>query len=52
MQITLINGYFIERNKRNYTLKQKYQGKTKESVKIVSHHQDLKDSIRKFLDIN
>lgn len=52
IKITLINGYFIEHDKRNYTLKQKYQGKAKESVKTISHHQDLEGAVRSFLNIN
>lgn len=52
MQIQLINGYYIERDKRNYTLKQRYQGKSKETVKIISHHQDLEGAVKAFLTIN
>lgn len=57
MQIQLINGYYIERDKRNYTLKQKYWGKTKdggtkEAVKICGHHQNLESAIEDFLTIN
>ena len=42
MQINLINGFYIETDNRNYTLKQKYigtrkDGTKKESVKIISH---------------
>ena len=42
MQINLINGFYIETDNRNFTLKQKYigtrkDGTKKESVKIISH---------------
>ena len=57
MQIQLINGYYIERDKRNYTLKQNYWGKTregenKEFTKNYGHHQDLEGAVKEFLTIN
>lgn len=57
MQIQLINGYYIERDKRNYTLKQNYWGKTKEGknkefTKICGHHHDLEGAVKEFLTIN
>ena len=57
MQINLINGFYIETDNRNYTLKQKYIGKRKdgtkkESVKIISHCGSLEQAIETFLRIN
>ena len=57
MQITLINGFYIETDNRNYTLKQKYigtrkDGTKKESVKIISHCGSLEQALDLFLRIN
>lgn len=57
MQITLINGYYIETDNRNFTLKQKYIGKRKdgtkkESVKIISHCGNLEQALETFLRMN
>ena len=57
MQITLINGYYIETDNRNYTLKQKYIGKRKdgtkkEAVKIISHCGSLDQALETFLRMN
>ena len=50
MQINLINGFYIETDNRNFTLKQKYigtrkDGTKKESVKIISHCGSLEQAI-------
>ena len=42
MNISLINGYYIDVTQNNFTLKQKYigtrkDGTKKESAKIISH---------------
>lgn len=57
MQITLINGYYIETDNRNFTLKQKYigtrkDGTKKDSVKIISHCGSLEQALDLFLRIN
>ena len=57
MQIILINGYYIETDNRNFTLKQKYigtrkDGTKKESVKIISHCGSLEQALDLFLRIN
>ena len=57
MQITLINGFYIETDNRNYTLKQKYigtrkDGTKKEAVKIISHCGSLEQALDLFLRIN
>lgn len=57
MQITLINGYYIETDNRNFTLKQKYVGKRKdgtkkEAVKIISHCGSMEQALDLFLRIN
>ena len=57
MQIILINGYYIETDNRNFTLKQKYigtrkDGTKKESVKIISHCGSLEQALEFFLRIN
>lgn len=57
MQINLINGFYIETDNRNFTLKQKYIGKRKdgtkkEAVKIISHCGSLEQALELFLRIN
>ena len=57
MQITLINGYYIETDNRNFTLKQKYIGKRKDgtkkdSIKIISHCGSLEQALETFLHMN
>ena len=57
MQINLINGFYIETDNRNYTLKQKYigtrkDGTKKESVKIISHCGSMEQALELFLRIN
>ena len=57
MQINLINGFYIETDNRNFTLKQKYVGKRKdgtkkEAVKIRSHCGSLEQALDLFLRIN
>ena len=56
MQINLINGFYIETDNRNYTLKQKYigtrkDGTKKESVKIISHCGSLEQALEAFLKL-
>ena len=56
MQINLINGFYIETDNRNYTLKQKYIGKRKdgtkkEAVKIISHCGSLEQALEAFLKL-
>ena len=57
MQINLINGFYIDTDNRNFTLKQKYVGKRKdgtkkEAVKIISHCGSLEQALETFLRIN
>ena len=57
MQITLINGFYIETDNRNFTLKQKYigtrkDGTKKEAVKIISHCCSLEQALETFLRLN
>ena len=57
MQINLINGYYIETDNRNFTLKHKYigtrkDGTKKEAVKIISHCGSLEQALELFLRIN
>ena len=56
MQINLINGFYIETDNRNFTLKQKYIGKRKdgtkkESVKIISHCGSVEQALEAFLKL-
>ena len=56
MQINLINGFYIETDNRNFTLKQKYVGKRKdgtkkEAVKIISHCGSLEQALEAFLKL-
>ena len=57
MQINLINGFYIDTDNRNFTLKQKYigtrkDGTKKEAVKIISHCGSLEQALDLFLRIN
>ena len=57
MQINLINGFYIDTDNRNFTLKQKYigtrkDGTKKEAVKIISHCGNLEQALDLFLRIN
>ena len=57
MQISLINGYYIEVNNRNFTLRQKYvgtskDGNKKEYSKIISHCGSLEQALETFLRLN
>ena len=57
MQITLITGFYIETDNRNFTLKQKYigtrkDGTKKDAVKIISHCGNLEQALDLFLRIN
>ena len=57
MQINLINGFYIDTDNRNFTLKQKYigtrkDGTKKESVKIISHCGSLEQALETFLRLN
>ena len=57
MQITLINGYYIEVSNRNFTLRQKYLGTSKDGAKkeyskIISHCGNLEQALELFLRIN
>ena len=57
MQISLINVYYIEVNNRNFTLRQKYvgtskDGEKKEYSKIISHCGSLEQALETFLRMN
>ena len=57
MQISLINGYYIEVNNRNFTLRQKYlgtrkDGAKKEYSKIISQCGSLEQALETFLRMN
>ena len=57
MQITLISGFYIETDNRNFTQKRKYigtrkDGTKKESVKIISHCGSLEQALEAFLRMN
>lgn len=56
MNISLINGYYIDVTPNNFTLKQKYigtrkDGTKKESVKIISHCGSLEQALETFLKL-
>lgn len=49
------NGYFMEVHSRNYTLKRKYKGKTKDgnerfATKVIGHYGDLLNVIKAYLN--
>lgn len=57
MNVVLTNGYFIEIDKLNHTLKQKFSGKDrdgneKESVRVCGYCRDLKQAVEMFLKNN
>lgn len=54
--ITLENGYYIEIDPLNYTLRQKYTGKTKsgekkEAFRTLGHFGNIESAIRKYLEL-
>ena len=54
MKIELINGYYIEVDALNYTLRQKYEGKTKdgqpkESDRLIGYYGKFEEAIHSFL---
>lgn len=56
MNISLINGYYIDVTPNNFTLKQRYMGTKKdgtkkESVKIISHCGTLEQALETFLKL-
>lgn len=56
MQINLINGYYIETDNRNFTLRKKYigtkkDGTKKEYVKIIGHCGSLEQALETFLKL-
>lgn len=56
MNISLINGYYIDVTPNNFTLKQRYMGTKKdgtkkESVKIISHCGSLEQALETFLNL-
>lgn len=57
MQISLINGYYIEVGNRNFTLRKKYVGTSKDGAKkeyskIISHCGSLEQALETFLRLN
>lgn len=57
VRINLLNGYFIEQEPLNYTLKQRFEGKKKdgtpkESTRTIGYFGDLEGAIRRFLKLN
>lgn len=57
VRIELLNGYFIDQEPLNYTLKQKFEGRTKddkpkESVRTIGYFGDLESAIKRFLKLN
>ena len=57
MKIELINGYYIEVDALNYTLKQRYIGETKDgqpkdSVRVIGYYGKFEEAIHSFLKRN
>lgn len=57
MEINLANGYYIEIDEFNHTLKRKYAGKTKdgeekECVKVIGYYGSLKNAVEGFIKHN
>lgn len=54
--ITLKNGYYIEIDPLNYTLRQKYTGETKsgqkkDAFRTLGHFGNMKSTIRKYIEL-
>lgn len=54
--IELFDGYFIEIDPMNYTLKQKYKGKSmngeeREAFRIFGYYPNLKSALKRFSDL-
>ena len=54
--ITLKNGYYIEIDPLNYTLRQKYTGETKsgekkETFRTLGHFGNVESAIRKYIEL-
>lgn len=54
--ITLKNGYYIEIDPLNYTLRQKYTGKTKsgekrDAFRTLGHFGNIESAIRKYIEL-
>lgn len=54
--ITLKNGYYIEIDPLNYTLRQKYIGKTKsgekrEAFRTLGHFGNIESAIKKYIEL-
>lgn len=57
VRINLTNGYFIEQEPLNYTLKQSFKGEKKdgtpkESVRTIGYFGDLEGAIKRYLKLN
>lgn len=55
--ITLKNGYYLEIDPLNYTLRQKYTGETKsgekkEAFRTLGHFGNIESVIRKYLELS
>ena len=55
--ITLKNGYYIEIDPLNYTLRQKYTGETKsgekkETFRTLGHFGNIESAIRKYIKLS
>lgn len=55
--ITLKNGYYIEIDPLNYTLRQKYTGETKsgekkEAFRTLGHFGKMESAIRKYIELS
>lgn len=55
--ITLKNGYYIEIDPLNYTLRQKYTGETKsgekkEAFRTLGHFGNMERAIRKYIELS
>ena len=55
--ITLKNGYYIEIDPLNYTLRQKYTGETKsgqkkDAFRTLGHFGNMESTIRKYIELS
>ena len=57
MRINLACGFYLEANGKNYTLREEYQGKTRDGsprvgIRTIGHYNNAAAAIRKFLEVS
>lgn len=57
MRINLAGGYYLEANGKNYTLREEYEGKTRDGsprvgTRTIGHYNNATAAIQKFLEVS